>query len=240
MLVFNTIKKMRMKSKITNYISLVLLIIFSSLTGCGSDGDSQGNATLKVIHNSPDAPNVDVLVDNSVALSNVPYGAISNDLPVESGERNISVNVAGTKQAVIEATLDLEENSKYLIFASDVVSQIKPIVLISTSNKPGAGNSSFRVLHGAPGAPAVDVYAVAPNASIQSETPILSNVKFGESSAYLTVPNGAYKVQVTLAGTKTVAIDGGSITLGDGAIYTVYAKDNVGGGAPFSLGIVVE
>jgi hypothetical protein len=219
---------------------LLILLSCSLATGCGDSNDNHAQSTIKVIHNSPDAPNVDVLVDNSIALTNVPYGVISNDLPLESGERNISVTVAGTNQEVIGATLDLSANLKYLIFASDLVSKIKPIVLVTDNNTPTSGNSRVRVLHGAPSAPKVDIYATALNAPIESATPVLSNVSFGESSGYLTVPSGIYQLRVTIAGTKTVAIDSGSVNLVDKSSYTVFAKDDVGGGAPFSLGIILE
>ena len=57
---------------------------------------------------------------------------------------------------------------------------------------------------------------------------------------FLTIPAGAYRARVTIAGTKTVAIDSGSLQLEGSKKYTVYARDVKGGGAPFSLGIIAE
>jgi hypothetical protein len=222
-------------------LSILAVFIF---IGCGGGSGGNGShdlATLRVIHNSPDAPNVDVTLDDQIILPNVPYGAISGPLTFDTGERDVAVRVAGTNQSVIEATLDLEINKQYLIFASDTVSKIKPIVLVANTEKVPSGSSALRVLHGAPGAPMVDIYVTAPGQdSIDTVEPVLSGVSFAESSGYLTVPSGDYRARVTVAGTKTVAIDSGTVSLESQTSYTVFAKDNVGGGAPFGLGIVKE
>ncbi len=225
--------------KLTTKKFLLLSMLGLAASACGGDGSDEV-ATLKIVHNSPDAPNVDVLLDRSVALSNVAYGDVSGDLEVDAGARDVAVNVAGTNQTAIEATLELEKDKKYFVFASDLVSKIKPIILISDDTTPNAGSAQVRVLHGAPSAPNVDVYVTAPDADIATSTPVLSNVAFSQSSDFLTIPAGAYRARVTIAGTKTVAIDSGSLQLEGSKKYTVYAKDVKGGGAPFSLGIIAE
>jgi hypothetical protein len=46
-------------------------------------------------------------------------------------------------------------------------------------------------------------------------------------------------VRITLAGTRTVAIDSGALTLRSGQVRTAIAVDAPGGGAPFDL-LVLE
>jgi hypothetical protein len=46
-------------------------------------------------------------------------------------------------------------------------------------------------------------------------------------------------VRVTSAGTKTVVIDSGTLTLSSGQVRTAIAVDAAGGGAPFDL-LVLE
>ena len=55
---------------------LSLLLAASAMTAaCGDDGDNIGpdatTARVRVVHASPDAPNVDVLVDGAVTLSDL-------------------------------------------------------------------------------------------------------------------------------------------------------------------------
>lgn len=218
---------------------LTLLLATTALVGACSDDDDNtgpdGEAQLRVVHASPDAPAVDVLVDDAVVLSNVAYLQSSSYLDVPDGERNIKVNAAGTSTTVIDADADLADGSDYTVIASGLLASIEPIVLEDDNTAPGSGNVKVRAIHGAPSAPAVDVYVTAPGADLSGATPVLTGVEFGDVADYLEVPAGEYQVRVTLAGTTTVAIDSGPITLSSGQIRTVIAVDAAGGGAPFDF-----
>ena len=219
---------------------LSLLLAASVLTAaCGDDDDNTGpevgDARVRVVHASPDAPNVDVLVDDAVALSNVPYLGVSDYLDVPSGDRNLKVNAAGTATTVIDEDADLAEDGDYTVIASGLAAAIEPIVLEDDNTAPSAGNVRVRAIHGAPSAPAVDIYVTAPGADLTAETPVLTNVEFGQVADYLEAPAGSYQVRVTPAGSKTVVIDSGTLTLVSGQVRTAIAVDAAGGGGPFDL-----
>ena len=218
---------------------LTLLLAASAMTAACSDDDDNtgpdGEARVRVVHASPDAPDVDVLVDNAEVLGDVPYLAASDYLDAPSGDRNLKVNAAGTASTVIDADVNLVDGTDYTVIASGLVAAIEPIVLEDDNTAPAAGNARVRAIHGAPSAPAVDIYVTAPGADIAAETPALANVSFGDVADYLEAPAGEYQVRVTPAGTKTVAIDSGTLTLASGQVRTAIAVDAAGGGAPFGL-----
>lgn len=218
---------------------LSLLFAASVLTAACGDDESTGpagtEARVRVVHASPDAPDVDVLVDQAEVLSGVPYLAASGYLDVAAGGRNLKVNVAGTTTTVIDADVDLADGSDYTVIAGGLAAAIAPLVLEDDNTAPAAGNARVRAIHGAPSAPAVDVYVTGPGADLASETPVLTAVEFGGIADYLEVPAGDYQVRVTPAGTKTVVIDSGTLTLASGQVRTAIAVDAKGGGAPFSL-----
>ena len=54
-----------------------------------------GSAMVRVAHLSPNAPNVDVYVDESAVLEDVPFGAVSEYLDVPAGERQVEITAAG-------------------------------------------------------------------------------------------------------------------------------------------------
>lgn len=217
---------------------LVATVAVLGLAACSDDNDAPTAATptalVRVVHLSPNAPNVDVAVDGSIALANVPFPVFSGYLEVPSGTRNVQVRPTGTQTAVIEADLSLTTGTAYSVFATGLVADISAVVAVDDLVAPAAGNVKVRVVHGAPSAPNVDVYATAPGADINTATPVLTNVPFRAVSSYLTVPAGQYQFRVTPTGTKTVAIDL-TVTLNTNSIRTVVARDNVGGGTPFAL-----
>ena len=221
-----------MKLKLLSY-----LLAATALAGC-SDDDNTGPATeagVRVVHASPDAPDVDVLVDGATVLSDVPYLTASDYLGVAAGSRNLKVNAAGSTTSVIDANVNLVDGADYTVIAGGLVSSIEPIVLEDDRTAPAAGSVRVRAVHGAPSAPAVDIYITAPGADIAGMAPALANVAFGASSEYIEAPAGSYQVRITPAGSQTVVIDSGTLTLAAGQVRTALAVDAPGGGAPFSL-----
>jgi len=216
-----------------------LLLAATAMTAaCSDDGGSTepaGEARVRVVHASPDAPEVDVLVDDASVLSSVPYLGASGYLAVPAGTRNLKVNAAGTPTTVIDADVNLVDGTDYTVIASGLVAAIEPIVLEDDNSAPAAGNARVRAIHGAASAPAVDIYVTAPGADLAAETPALVNVGFGDVADYIEAPAGDYQVRVTPTGTTTVVIDSGTLTLASGQVRTAIAVDAAGGGGPFGL-----
>jgi uncharacterized protein DUF4397 len=223
---------------------LTLMLAATAMTAACSDDDNntapETQSRVRVVHASPDAPNVDVLLDNSKVLSDVPYLTSSAYLETSAGDHNLKVNAAGTSTTAIDADVTLADGTDYTVIASDLVAQITPIVLQDDNSAPAAGNARVRAIHGAPSAPAVDIYVTAPGADLTTATPVLTGVEFGDVANYLEVPAGEYQVRVTPAGTKLVAIDSGALTLESGQVRTAIAVDAAGGGAPFDLLVLAD
>ena len=223
---------------------LTLVLAATALSAACSDDDDntgpEGQARVRVVHASPDAPNVDVLLDDAKVLSDVPYLTSSAYLETSEGDHNLKVNAAGTATTAIDADVTLADGTDYTVIASDLVAQITPIVLQDDNTAPAAGNARVRAIHGAPSAPTVDIYVTAPGADLETATPVLTNVAFGDVADYLEVPAGEYQVRVTVTGTKIVAIDSGALTLESGQVRTAIAVDAPGGGAPFDLLVLAD
>ena len=76
-----------------------------TLAACNDDDDnitspSTGTALVRVAHLSPDAPLVDIWVNEVKALSGVAYKDISGYLPIPSGSVNIKVRPANAATPV--------------------------------------------------------------------------------------------------------------------------------------------
>jgi len=218
-----------------------LLIVWTgllcvALSGCGDDHRSR----LRAVHASPDAPNVDVLIDGKKVLTNVAYATSSAYLNVSSGSRRIQVNATGATTSVIDATVTLNNKQDYTLLAVDKLASIAPLLLTDNNTAPASGQIKVRIVHASPSAGPVDVYVTAPGADITTATPTLTNVPFKAASDYLNVAAGSYQIRVTPTGTKVVAIDSGSVTLQAGQIRTVVALDAQGGGTPLQAIILAD
>jgi hypothetical protein len=218
----------------TSPISLVT----ATRSGSGEILDTATPAQLRVIHASPDAPAVDVIVNNNCAqpvLSGVPFPAFSNYLSVPPATYNVKVTAAGNCGAVvIDANLAVAAGKQYSVYATGLLAAITPYVL-TDDNRPLATAAKVRIVHAAPSAGRVDIYVTAPGASIASLTPAFANVPLRAETGYVNLAGGSYDVTVTPTGTKTAAIGPATITVADGGVYTAAARDATGGGAPFGL-----
>ena len=223
-------------------LALALLATFA-VAACNDDDNTTAPATtaqLRVVHASPDAPNVDVLLDNAAVLTNVAYKVASNYLAVPSGSRNLKVRATGTSTVVIDQTGTLAEGSFYTVLAAGRLASIAPVVLTDDQTSPASGNVRLRLVHASPTAGNVDIYVTAPTADIATATPTLANVPFRAASSYLEVPAGTYRVRITPAGTKTVAIDANNVALVAGQVRTAVAVDAPGGGAPLGAILLAD
>jgi hypothetical protein len=225
-------------------VAFAFVAILALGTGCNDDPVSPPatqTTNVRVLHASPDAPSVDVLVDGQVVLSDVPFKAFSPYLTVNAGARNVKVRATSNPSlVVIDVTPTLTANTDYTVIARNLVASIEPWLLVDDNAPPASGQIKLRLVHGAPSAPTVDIFVTAPGASLASATPTLTDVPYAAASNYLAVPAGTYQVRVCPANTTTVAIDSGALTLTAGQIRTAVAVDNTGGGAPFGAVVLPD
>lgn len=214
-----------------------LILSVGVFTGCSDDDETSPTtptptqtARVMAVHASPNAPGVDVLVDNVKANStpltfpnNTPY------LTVNAGTRNVKVNVAGTTTTVIEANLPVAANAVYSVFATDSVATLTPIVLLDTLTTPANNFAHVRFVHLSPNAPAVDV-------AVTGGPVLFANRAFQQYTAFTPVAVGTYNLEVRLAGTSTVVLSIPGVALANGKIYTVWARGFVGGSGTQALG----
>lgn len=224
-------------------ISLLAAALISSLflAGCSDDDDSPATpqSSVRVLHLSPDAPAVDVAVNDSVVLEDVSYRQASGFLSVNAGDNALDVLVANTDTVALGADLNLMQNTKYTVIAANNVASIEALV-IEDMDKPAAGFAQLTVVHGAPAAPAVDIYVSGPMDDFAGLSATLENVAFKAISAELEVPAGDYRVRVTATGSMDVIYDSGTLTLADGVEYVAVASQVDTGLSPIGLTVLTD
>ena len=176
-----------------------------------------GQAWVRVLHGSPDAPSVDVKANDADILTDVPFGTISDYLPVDAGTYNIKVCAAGTDTCVIDADLTFEDGKRYTVAATDLVEQIKPQV-IEDAATPNDAQAQVRVVHFSADTPAVDVLTQDGSATI------VDALAFPNATDYLALDAGSYDLKVCADADNTVCpLDPGALDLEAGTTYSVFA-----------------
>lgn len=211
-------------------------VIAWSDDGVALISDVNAGAEVRVVHASPDAPEVNVLVDDAVALSNVPYSGFSDYLSLSAGTHNLKVEPSAAPGTfVIDADADFALNSAYTVLATGLVSELTPWI-VEGKGRRVATAAQLRLLHASPAAGNVDIY-VGTDTDISDETPAFSDVPIRAETGLVALSPGDYVVTVTPTGSKDAAIGPLPLTLEGNKIYTAVAQDTVGGGGP--LGVIL-
>jgi hypothetical protein len=196
-----------------------MVLLLGLATSVMADGHM---SRVRAVHASPDAPAVDILVNDKAAFTNAPFKGITQYANLDSGTYNFKVVPTGaTEPVVIEADLALE-GQDYTIVALGMLENIEPLVLVDNNSTPAEGKAHVRFVHASPDAPAVDI-------AVKGGPVLFSNIEFKGFGDYLPVDAGTYDLEVRLAGTEDVALDVPGVKLDNGIVYTIFAMGLAGG-----------
>ena len=215
----------------------IALSLTASLLSCDKDETPQATASVNIIHASPDAPGVDLLVDNiKVNTAALNFPDATGYVKVFAGTRNIKVNATGTTSSVINADLTFSANNFYSVYAYNRLASIGAFVVEDNLTVPAAGQAHLRFFHLSPNAPVVTVGTL----SGTTFTPVFANRSFETQATasanqnFTPVAAGTYTFDVQASGASVLTLS--NIVLQAGKIYTVFAKGLVNGTGSQALG----
>jgi PGF-CTERM protein len=186
------------------------------------DGESE-TGELRVVHASPDAPNVDVYVDGDAVLEDVEFGAVSEYLELPPDTYQIEVTAAGDADtSVFDEEVEVGEGDYTALaigeLAEDSETPFEVEVLEDDNSPTNEGEARVRAVHASPDAPNVDI-------TVESTGDALfEDVGFGDA-AYVSVPEGEYTLEIRAAQDDN---QGDVVTTFDldaeaGAVYSAFA-----------------
>ncbi|KRD99595.1 peptidase [Bacillus sp. Root239] len=199
------------------FLALSRMLVFAAETPPAADERTAQNAEVRIVHASPDAPAVDIFVDDKALVEGAKFKDASNSLPLSAGSHKVEVYEAktkGTKDSIIEATLVVDGGKSYTVAAVNKAENLE--LQAFTNNKQGMdGKASLRVAHLSPDAPAVNV-------GPKGAAPLFKDLSFKSISGYQVVNPGSYDLSVSTADGKEILSLPGT-NLQSGKNYTVLA-----------------
>ena len=195
-------------------------------------------ARVALVHAAPFAvgsATVSVFLDNLLVDDSFAFGDVITYLNVPPGTYRVRVFVGsfsslptGVTPALDVTGVTVDANTDYTLVAvggsNDFPLELLTLVDRTPSTPPPASaEGQVRVVHAAPfarGLPATAVDVVPDTGG----SPIASNVRYRDSTPFLTLPSGTpIDVEVRLAGTNVVLIDPDAFTLAPGQRLSVFA-----------------
>lgn len=153
------------------------------------------NAQVRVAHMSPDAPSVDVLVDNETVVQDLDFSDVTEYLDLQAGEHRVAIVTAENQTTVFQGRVTVEANERYTLMALGEVSEnateeFRVVALQDARRAPSGNDSAVRLVHASPDAGPVDVTVN------QTGEVLFDNVTFANVTDYVTVPSGVYTLNV--------------------------------------------
>jgi hypothetical protein len=219
-----------------------LLALTVAVAGaCGNDsGLNVSNATrVRVVNGAPDVATIRVQVGGQT-FDNVAYTKATDYKSIDAGDQELAVQTVVGGQTIYDKTQAFTAGADYTLLIGGSGDNITPVPFTDDNARPASGQAKFRVIEAAPNTPTVDIYLTSPNSDIANTAATFTSLAAGNATAFASLPAGSYAVRVTLAGSKTVLLDAGTLTLNDGDIQTAIVFSAPGGGAPYSATIVTS
>ena len=230
-----------MKIRRFGLLVLVVTIVFGSLSFAAPSSvlaAEAGVAYIRAVHASPDAPRVDIYVNNAKAVSSLRFGTSTGWVPLAAGVTyKIALRAAGADAAsdpVLEKSFTLTKDSSTLLVAEGFLNGVAPQPSLDLKGyainrlDPKAG-ARLDFVQASPDSPAIDV--------LIGGRAVIRSLGYGRKNLVpLDVDAAPVDIQVTPAGKRDQpVIDLTGFRPRAGKIYTILAIWNVDAVKPLVL-----
>lgn len=179
-------------------ISLLLtFVVIAGLVGLALPGtaraqeDQEPDATLRIVHASPGAPAIDVLVDGQPFATNVAFGAATDYAAIPAGDYKVQVVATGqtADTAVIDMDLEAESGKAYIFAASKPLNEIEGKLFEVNLDAVEEGKARVRAIHLSPDAGDIDIV-------VTGGDELFGGVGFEDTSDYTEIDPGTLSLDV--------------------------------------------
>lgn len=195
----------------TGSLLLGSLLLSGSLSGCSISSPSAAaeldQIEMRMVHLSPEAPPLTLLVGDMIAIRTLFYGRVSDYVSLPAGQHDLSLSAAlrssdqtlpgGSIPTTAYAVLPGE--GRYSVLAIDEPSRIEAIIL-DDRQEPDFNRALVRLVHAAPDLGLLEW-------SVNDETVLAQDLDFGQVMAYQPIEPGFVQINLR-TGAKPVADPG--------------------------------
>jgi hypothetical protein len=204
-------------------------------SGCGASGGTGNDAQVRFLVASPDAPQVNVLIDGVSVAGNLGYGNATTYITQKPGSHQVQVVSAVGASPIFSETVSLKSSSFQTLLFTGPVASIQSVMLDDTAPTVVANDAYVRVVNASAAMGAADVYIVPAGSGIGGVQPVTAGLGFDQDTGYELTVAGTYQVFMTTPGTSQALLNTGPIGLTYAQNQTLVALDGPSGVYIYSL-----
>jgi hypothetical protein len=178
------------------------------------DATTETPATVRVVHASPGAPELDVLIDGERVAEILNYGTATEYLSVPSGDHQVQIvpTGQGADAAVIDEEMGFDSGDAYIVAVVGPLNDIEASVNEVNLDATDSGKARVRVINASPDVGGVDV-------AVAGGDNLFEGVDFKDATDYEDQDAGTYDLE--LHADDTVVLSAPGVVFEAGSVYDV-------------------
>lgn len=213
---------MKVNFELLNKLVVILgsMAIMLSLTSCLDDeGEPTPVAFVSIFHASPDAPDLDVVLDGQLLFDQaLEYTDYSIYRQFFTGNRELEFSPYNANNVLLDTAYNFQADKAYSVFVAGEEDNLSALIVEDQADEPAEGNALVRLVQLSPDAPAVD-FIVG-----EEDTPLFSDQAFKEVTDFTEVAADTYALAVTEVDGSEALVSVSDAELEEGDIYTVIVR----------------
>lgn len=227
----------------TRIVPLAMLAVLMTLviSACSDDGTTtpeEAYPRVRLMHFRHEAPNYDMKMEYAPLTSNTAFARSSGFTKALTGNKLLSVFVAGTNDTVRESRAFMNPGKYYSLFMMGMSDTTEEAIFTQDSIADlNAGYTRLKFAHMSPDGPKFDVRIRSSKSPVQ-----WYNLEYGRVSIGVDLTPGLYEFVLTYPNTNTTfrSYDGISLAAGKAYTFVVYGTMRETDGTDFSARLFVD
>lgn len=198
---------------------LALALAFPAGLVSAQDDSARADATVRVIHASPDAPAVDVLLDGQPLLENVKADSASDYQAITPETHRIQIVPQGqtADSALVDEEIDAAPGAAYIVAVYGRLNDLQGAIIDVDLSEIEPGNARVHLINFSPDAGAVNIGIEGDDANL------FEGVDFGKATDYVILDAGDYPIEVRPGDDDMTVALRSDVTLEEGTVYDLVA-----------------
>jgi hypothetical protein len=194
----------------------LVFVLSSCLDNDGKENQVLPVAYVSIYHESPNAPELDVFVDEK-PINRLEFTDYTGYLNFYTGDRNFKINPSGASNTLVDTSYTFVDGGFYSLFIVNNISKLETLMVRDSASTPAEGKAKVRFINLSPDAPAMDVIE-------EESTALFSGQSFKDPSEFVEVNAATDFFAVNAAGTTDELVSADNIDLLPGKFYTLIVR----------------
>jgi hypothetical protein len=173
------------------------------------------NASVRIVHASPDAPEVDVIIDGAMEAESLAFGEVTQYLSLSPRSHQVQIvpSGSGVESAVIDTTIDPEGGNSYIVAVTGLLNELEfNTYELNLTDLEDRAQSRLRIINLSPDVGDVDFY-------IAGGDELFDNIGFRTDSEHVDLDAGRYDFEVREHDTENTWLSAPGIEIIEGRSY---------------------